>query len=181
LDPGRTVTVKVSGPDDKPLEGVRVQGQFAREYWGHEQLPAEFTVYGLEPGKGRPLLLNHLDRNLADRCEINADERGPVLVTLQPAAAVAGRLVDEHGRPLRHTEINVYTRAAREGALSLIPRGSPRAGDGKFRIAGLLPGLPYLADVRPSEQPYRAMIFDDLSLKGGETKDLGELKPRKAR
>jgi hypothetical protein len=179
LDPGRTVTVKVFGPDGKALEGVRVQGQFAREYWGHDALPAEFTVYGLDPGKGRLLQLQHLENNLAGRCEIKADERGPVAVTLQPAATVAGRVLDEDGRPLAHADINVYTRAARDGVLSLHSREDRTDADGQFRIAGLLPGLLYTADVLPPEQPHRRKLFEDLSLKSGEVKDFGELKPGK--
>jgi hypothetical protein len=50
---------------------------------------------------------------------------------------------------------------------------------GKFRIDGLLPGLTYYADVLPPDQRYRRTIFEELSLKSGETKDLRDVKPPK--
>ena len=50
--------------------------------------------------------------------------------------------------------------------------------DGKFRIDGLLPGIIWYADAHPPDQPYRRLIFEDLSLKSGETKDLGDAKPQ---
>ena len=66
LDPGRTLTVQVRGPDGKPLDGLRVHGQFARSFhqidhpfykgWSQDPLASEFTVYGLEPGRRDELL-----------------------------------------------------------------------------------------------------------------------------
>src|SRR5262249_8369324 len=101
LDPGRTVAVQVRGPDGKPRGGVRVFGQFPRGGWEYEALPAEFTAYGLGPKESRTLLLQDAEKKLVGRCEIKADERGPVVVTLEPAATLTGRLLDEKGRPLK--------------------------------------------------------------------------------
>jgi RNA polymerase sigma factor (sigma-70 family) len=179
LDPGKALTVQVRGPDGKPLEGVRAHGQFAREYWGHDLLPAEFTLYGLEPGQGRTLLLEHGEKKLVARREIKGDERGPVVVTLQAAAAVVGRLVDDEGRPLKHAPIDVLFRPGKDAPLHMHSRDLRTDADGKFRIEGLLPGLSYSATVLPPEQRYRGAIFEELSLKAGETRDLGKVKPKK--
>jgi RNA polymerase sigma factor (sigma-70 family) len=68
LDPGRTLTIQVRGPDGKPLDGIRALGQSARDSypgWSQTLLPAEFAVYALEPGKKRTLLLEHPEKNLA--------------------------------------------------------------------------------------------------------------------
>src|SRR5262249_53940540 len=105
LDPGRTLTVQVRGPDGKPLPGATASGQFLRGGRGHGALPAESPLYGLDPEKGRTLLLQHAGKNLAARGEVKGDERGPVVVTLQPAAAVTGRIVDSNGRPVAHAPI----------------------------------------------------------------------------
>ena len=113
------------------------------------------------------------------RKERKGDERGPVAVTLQPAAAVAGRVVDDKGRPIAHAEITVDFRPAKDAPLRLHSREFRTDAGGKFRIDGLLPGMLYSAGVLPPEGRYRQQIFDALSLKSGETKDLGDVKPRK--
>jgi len=52
--------------------------------------------------------------------------------------------------------------------------------EGKFRIDGMIPGLSYDGTFVPrSDQPYAYSIFDDLTLKSGETKDVGDVKARK--
>jgi hypothetical protein len=148
--------------------------------WSHNPLAAEFTVYALEPGQGRTLLVQHSEKNLAARCGLEGDEPGPVAVTLQPAAAVVGRLLADDGRPLAHGDVTVQFRRAEEG-----PRRPPHAHSrsvrtdaaGKFRIDGLLAGLAYRAEVRPAGQNPR-VIFDDVSLRSGETKDVGDVKPK---
>ncbi len=183
LDPGRTVTVQVRGPDGKPLDGVRAHGQFARSSfngWSREPLASEFTLYGLEPGKTRTLLLDHPKKNLAARREVKGDERGPVVVTLGPAAAAVGRLVDDDGRPLANVDILVQFRPSKDTQPFqgyYHSRSLRTDARGKFRIDGLIAGESYAGLVQ--RQAYVQPIFDDLSLKGGDSKDLGDLKVRK--
>jgi RNA polymerase sigma factor (sigma-70 family) len=181
LDPGRTLTVQVRGPDGKPRNGVQVDGQFAHARFAQrpqEPVPAEFTVYGLEPGKGRTLLLEHPGEGLAARCDLRGDERGPVVVTLQPAAAVVGRLVDDNGLPVAHADLSVRFFLAGDD----VPRSPSRPfrtdAKGKFPIDGLIPAVPYKGYYMPLPV-YSQQIFDDLSLKSGETKDLGDLTVKK--
>jgi RNA polymerase sigma factor (sigma-70 family) len=179
LDPGRSLAVQVRGPDGKPLEGVQAFGQFARAWWEPDPLPAEFPVRGLAPGEGRTLMLRHPGKNLAARFEVKADERGPVVVALRPAGSVVGRLIDDEGRPLRHAEIAVTFRPEKDGPLHLDSRDLRSDADGKFRVEGLLPGVPYSADVRPADERYAGQLFEGLSLKEGERKDLGDVKPKR--
>jgi RNA polymerase sigma factor (sigma-70 family) len=179
LDPGRTLTVQVRGPDGKPLDGARAHGQFARAYpdWGQGVLPAEFTVYALGPGEGRTLLLDHPGRNLTARHEIKGDERGPVVVTLRPAAAAVGRLVDDAGRPLAHAEVSAHFRLAGDDRFLLRHHSRDQSrtdAEGMFRIDGLIAGVPYQGYYRPTPG-YIHRIFADLSLKAGELKDLGDV------
>jgi hypothetical protein len=182
LDPGRTVTVQVHGPDGKPLAGAQAYGQSARVSvfagWSQRPLPAEFPVYGLAPGKGRAVLVIHPEKNLAAHCEIKDDEKGPVTLTLQPTATVVGRLVDDQGGPRKELAVDVRFRLGDERILHL---GRYKTdGEGKFRIDGIIPGLSYqgLFVPRP-DQPYAYSIFDDLTLKSGESKDVGDVKARR--
>lgn len=183
LDPGRTVTVQVRGPDGKPLDGARVHGQSARfsyDGWSRAPLASEFTVYGLEPGKKRTLLLDHPKKNLAARYEVKGDERGPVVVTLKPAASAVGRLVDDDGRPLAKADVLVQFRPSKDTPpyQGYYHSRSFRTDDqGKFRIDGLIAGESYSGLVQ--RHVYVQSIFDDLSLKGGDVKDLGDLKVKK--
>jgi RNA polymerase sigma factor (sigma-70 family) len=180
LDPGRAVNVQVRGPDGKPLEGVRAYGQFARDWrWSHELLSAEFSVYGLEPGQGRTLFLQHEGRNLVGRYEIKGDEHGPIAVTLQPAASVTGKVVDDNGRPLGHGAIMLTFRREKGGPLETHWRDVRTDAEGKFRIDGLLPGMIYSATVQPPNSAYRRSIFEALTLKAGESKDVGTVKSKK--
>ncbi len=183
LDPGRTLAVQVRGPDGKPLDGARAHGQFARfsyNGWSRDPLAAEFTLYGLEPGRKRTLLLDHPKKNLAARYEVKGNERTPVVVTLEPAASAVGRLVDEDGRPLANVEILVQFRLSRDTPPYQgysHSRSFQTDGQGKFRIDGLTAGVSYSGLVR--RQVYVQLIFDELSLKIGEVKDFGDLKVKK--
>jgi RNA polymerase sigma factor (sigma-70 family) len=183
LDPGRTLTVQVRGPDGKPLDGVRAHGQSARlsyNGWSRDPLASEFTLYGLEPGKTRTLLLDHPKKNLAARREVKGDERGPVVVTLEPAASAVGRLVDDDGRPVADADILVQFRPSKDTPPYqgyYHSRSFRTDAQGKFRIDGLIAGESYSGLVR--RQAYVQPIFDDLSLKGGDSQDLGDLKVKK--
>src|SRR5262249_24891002 len=53
LDPGRTLTGTVVGPDGKPLPGARLGGSegWSIQTWAYTTQPtAEFTVYGVKSG-----------------------------------------------------------------------------------------------------------------------------------
>ena len=103
-------------------------------------------------------------------------------IKLEPWGTVAGRIVDEEGRP-------------RKGMFILSPDGSVnkhpethdivpgsdwnngvRVGDdGRFLVEGLVPGLKYSATARTGfETP--GDLFVDVTVAPGETKDFGDLK-----
>jgi hypothetical protein len=83
------------------------------------------------------------------------------------------------GRPLKHAPITVLFRLSKGAPLHPHSRDLRTDADGKFRIDGLLPGQTYSATVLPPEQKYRGVIVEELSLKPGETRDLGQVKPKK--
>jgi hypothetical protein len=179
LDPGRTQTVRVLDPDGKPLAGVRVAGQFARESFEKPLAGASFTVHALAAGEPRTLLFQHEARKLAGRLVLKGDERGPVEVRLQAGASLAGRLVDAEGRPLRLTEVQVYYEHDGDQHV-LHPHRLQRVladADGRFRLDGLVPGIRYLGHVRLAGKFYPGVVFD-LTLKAGQSTDLGDVRPR---
>jgi RNA polymerase sigma factor (sigma-70 family) len=178
LDPGRTQRVRVLGPDGKPLAGARVAGQFARASFHEPLAGAEFTVYALAAGESRTLLFQHESKKLAGLLQLKGSERGPVEIRLQPGAAVSGRLVDGRGRPLRRVDVTVYHRQGEKNVLhSHHPGSVVTDAEGRFRVGGMVPGIRYLAHVRLKGKMYPGVAFD-LSLKAGESRDLGTVKPR---
>jgi RNA polymerase sigma factor (sigma-70 family) len=180
LDPGRTLRVHVEAPDGKPLEGASIHGQFARLMWSGA-MPAAFSVHGLEEGKGRTLLFRHVAKGLAALREIKADESGPVEVRLQSAGSIRGRLVNDDGRPWRHTEMPVrFMLAEQDGWVFEHSREKVRTdAEGRFRIDGLVPGMKYHALIMDGQYPRE--VFTDLTLTSGQAKDLGDVTPKKAR
>jgi len=95
---------------------------------------------------------------------------------------IAGRLVDEDGRPRGGLGItsaggSMPALPAEQGVLPGGNVGNIRIGhDGRFRIAGLVPGLKYGGGASEGFM-YLGELFHDLTFKLGEVKDLGDLKP----
>jgi RNA polymerase sigma factor (sigma-70 family) len=175
LDPGRTLTGTVVGPDGKPLSGVRMGGVtpgWGFPLWeGNTQPTAEFTVFAVKAGQKRYVLALHEEKQLAGSLMIQGDEKGPLTIQLKPWAVVSGRLVHSDGQPRPNAELNLE----RSGQRLFDPdsgyhrvRSFRTDKDGKFRIDALVPGLKYT-------MTHTGTIFEDLKLKSGETKDLGDV------
>jgi RNA polymerase sigma factor (sigma-70 family) len=164
VDPGRKLTGTVLGPDGKPLAG-------ARRYGWHAPLPAaDFTVGGLKPNKPykpQVLLFVHDRKKLAGFLVVHGDEKGPLRVHLAPWGTLTGRLLTPGGDPL--TGVWVSLTDAR-------PDVQPDK-NGRFRIEGLIPGWKHQLYI--SKEGYSLDIIGgrhkDLTIKAGETRDLGEL------
>jgi RNA polymerase sigma factor (sigma-70 family) len=168
LDPGHTLKGTAVGPDDKPLAGARVRGLRPMAYWENDPLKAaEFTILALGPDETRTLELVQEDKKLAGSLVVRGYEKGPVRARLEPWGVVSGRLVKPDGEPM--TKVSVYAGS----------RGGEPDRAGKFRIDGLVPGQKFgLTVLKP---PYRLEIsgnVKDLTLRPGETKDLGDIQVR---
>jgi hypothetical protein len=142
---GRDRTVRVTDAGGKPLTGVIVAGVTDRSPARLAPLKEpSFTALGLDPDRPRTLLALHPGRTLGAVMTLRGDEDAPVL-KLQPCASIAGRLLDADGRPLEGVEVSPVfdDRDAREFERRVRPDAWPvRTGaDGRFRLAGLLPGL----------------------------------------
>jgi RNA polymerase sigma factor (sigma-70 family) len=166
LDPGRTLTGTVVGPDGEPLAGARARGLRPMAYWENAPLKtAEFTILALGADETRTLEMVQEEKKLAGRLVVRGDAKAPVRVRLGPWGVVTGRLVKPDGEPM--TNVTVYAAA----------RGGQPDKEGKFRIDGLVPGQKFgLTVLNP---PYQLEIsgkaVKDLSLRPGETKDLGDI------
>jgi RNA polymerase sigma factor (sigma-70 family) len=181
LDPGRTVKGVVVGPDGQPLAGARVSGQKAMNYWDREPLKgAEFTILSLGDDESRLIQVMHEGKRLAGSLVARGTDKGPVRVALQPWGSVTGRLVTPDGEPLPGVQVSAFA-SAKKGETTkfgFLPGRVSPGKDGKFRLDGLAPGLAYNLGV---SKGYYGLETEGPELKGltikpGETKDLGDIR-----
>jgi RNA polymerase sigma factor (sigma-70 family) len=180
---GLSRTGMVVGPDGKPLAGALARGLDHPDLWdGRPGAGSEFTVRDLKPDEPRLVQFSHPEKNLAGALVIKADETGPLTVKLEPAATLIGRFVNPEGKPLADLDlIPITTEPLADPAqpskanltLGSFPRGLRTDKEGKFRITGLAPGLKYRVAVRRGMFVLEPEGATGVTVKAGETKDLG--------
>jgi RNA polymerase sigma factor (sigma-70 family) len=166
LERPRTVAGRVVGPDGQPVSGAAV---FGLVLGGQEALKgSEFTVRGLNPRDSRSLILYHAGKKLGFfLSELCGDTAGPVTVKLQPCGSVSGRVVDKEGKPQAGARVEYMGSAGLANGTKLESVTTDK--EGRFRVEGLVPGLPYV--LFPADPP----PINVAPLKSGEQKDLGDL------
>ena len=99
-DPGRSVQVEVVGPDGAPIGDTKVKGLHELFQTGPSPQPSSsFEVYALDPSRPRRVVVMHEGRKLIGTTLLKGDETGPVTIKLAALGSVAGRIVDDEGRP----------------------------------------------------------------------------------
>jgi hypothetical protein len=174
LDPGWTFTGTVHGMDGKPLPGARGFGLTGWSSWDREGMKsAKFTVREFNPHRPRDILFQHLGQGLVGVALPPKDNGGSVTVRMQAGATVMGRLVDADGAPRAGVELEVLFRLKGEqGGEAYRPERIKTDRAGRFRIQALVPGYGYSLSDGKGELRFGK------ALRGGETKDLGDVKTR---
>jgi RNA polymerase sigma factor (sigma-70 family) len=179
VDPGATVTMKLVDLDGKPVTGAFAGGLSTWAMWSDEQKSAELTVTEFNPDRPRPMVVLHPGRGLGKLVRPKAGDLGPWEVKLEPTGTAAGRLVTEDGTPIPDAPLQVfYTLPGHDAWTPAVAHDKLTTdAEGKFRLANLVPGLPYT--VRHSRETGVSQIrhFLNLELKAGEEKALGDVKP----
>ncbi len=190
LETGRTLAGKIVGPDGTPLAGARVCGLNDRGYWGPDPLSgADFTVMALEPNKPRLLQFVHEGKKLDGFLRLRGNEKASLQVRLdQRWGTLTGRLARPDGKPIAGAMTACYVSGEKhhgdiqyESLQFVLPVRSDK--NGRFCIEGLASGLKYELHF------FKPLFYDldivggrpkELTIKPGETKDLGDLtvKPR---
>jgi hypothetical protein len=182
LDRGRTLKGKLVGPDGEPVAGALMLG--AEDYyqrWSERPLPtAEFEVHALGTQRKRGLLFYHEPKHLAGAYLIKPDEAGPLTVRLEPCGTLSGRVVDRGGLPQAGALLTcdrpiLFGEDGAKFDNGAIPSAIRTDKDGRFRIAGLVPGLKYTLTVRKDGR-FAGRVAVDVSIRAGEVKELGDTK-----
>ncbi len=124
----------------------------------------------------------HEGRKLIGSALLKGDEAGPVTIKLQPWGSIAGRIVDDEGRPRKAMFIGSPTGSTNKHPEThdIVPgsdwNNGVRVGDdGRFLVEGLVPGLKYSANARTGFEAF-GDLFVDITVAPGEAKNLGDLK-----
>jgi hypothetical protein len=186
VDPGRSVTGTVLGPDGKPLTGALMKGLTAIWPTPTQLKTATFTAVALDPREPRQLLFVHLKQKLVGKCTVRGDEKGDLTVRLEPWATLTGRILDEDGRPMAGVRIQMGFRDPMfflPVTWWVPPQGEEvKTGrDGRFRAEGLTPGMEFRLSASNDNKGFLALAgtpdgMRQLSVRSGETKDLGDLR-----
>jgi RNA polymerase sigma factor (sigma-70 family) len=171
LDPGKMPHGRVVGPDGLPVTGARALGLTAygdsRNWTRTPLVSADFTVWGIGPTEARAVVFIQPDKRLAGAAKVRGDAWRPLVVRLQPWGVVRGRLVG----PNRMPEPGVMLRIAGR----MLPDSSLQTDkSGRFRIDGLAPGVGYALEAMRQDQ-VAGRVFANLTVQGGEVKDLGDI------
>jgi hypothetical protein len=191
LDPGRTLAGTVLDPDGKPLPGALVNGldEFCHinSHWS-SLTTASFAVTGLGSGRPRLAQFTHPGRGLAGFLVVRGDEKGPLSITLAPAVTLTGRALGQDGKPTVGGQVESINTDWFSGNryfptppdVGSFPRVIRTDKDGKFRVPGLAAGLKYELYYESGSFATRlaAPGAEDRALKPGQTRDLGDVKPR---
>jgi protocatechuate 3,4-dioxygenase beta subunit len=173
LVPGSKISGNLFDSAGDPLTGAMILGAVEASVWQPLE-DASFAVHNVDPLKPRRVQFLHSERKLAGSVIVKGDEAGPINVKLEPWATITGRILDDTGNPLPNASLT--SDEGDKGQLGAMPGQYDFAADadGRFKIEGLAPHLPYDLGVMVPGR-WLGTVVKDLQLSPGETKDLGEL------
>jgi hypothetical protein len=185
--------VTILDPAGQPVVGARTVGLTAFP-WDREPplRAATIPITKLHPTRSRRITFFEEDRKLIGFLLARGDGDSPYTVNLQPQATVIGRIVDENGDPLpprgaRPGANDSATALGTDRKFEIATHDDPSVGtisdcasdgEGRFRIERLVPGLRYRCDIYRDAGWYAGVAFENLVLKPGEVRDLGDIRSK---
>ncbi len=191
LTSGQKRKARLVGPTGKPVTGTRVYGQTSR--WGQIQTidGDSFEIRGLERGHPRLVLFTNQDLDLVGSVLLNDDDiksDTPLIIRMERAGSVKGRLVDADGQPLSGAKLQSTTYDSDSINLPPGPDGLwpdnetfTADADGRFQVDGLKRHAKTTihvigAGTRPNVRLSTKSVLKDLTLEPGQVRDLGDVK-----
>ena len=172
LDAGASVRLRIVDEQGNPVAGAEIDG-LRPVHGDRTKSDAVCTAVNFSPAETRTITVHHKERNIGRVVVIGPKEiaQGQVTVTLLPCARLRGRLL-KNEEPIGGLEIFPSTLPRSDHNRSMSPVSSDAAG--RFACT-LLPGCDYLLYAQGAGVDALTTIVEPLSIKPGETKDLGTL------
>jgi protocatechuate 3,4-dioxygenase beta subunit len=200
LDGGDVFKGRVVDTDGKPVQGFYYAGRLAQPFLWRPAKNDVFELVGYQPDSPRRLFFAHRERKLAGSATFSGELPKDLVVKLQPAGTVRGRLVDDDGTPLVNYELTQWyppmrspAEMARMSEATPLPPHSPAwqvgryetGDDGRFEISCLAPGVEYRIQAfdrermtRRGGQPRKPAgpLEKVIVVEPGQTLDLGDVR-----
>jgi hypothetical protein len=184
--------ISLVDPDNKPVIGAMSEGLTFFPWDNEPRLRvASFKVTKLHPDRLRRITFIEEGRKLIAFLGARGDGESPYTVRMQPWATVTGRIVDENGKALPPGQggfggtmpASLYMGGWRETVTNSDSTAGEHPGgqtdeQGRFRLEQLVPGLRYRAEIYRGTGMFAGMAFENLVLKPGEVRDLGEIRSK---
>jgi hypothetical protein len=184
--------VSLVDPAGNPVVGVETHGQTFHPWDAEPPLRvATFSLTKLHPDRVRRITFVKEDRKLIGFLMARGDGVEPYIVRMQPWGTLTGRLLDEDGNPIRaHAPATKQQTSARidlGNYNGIVTNSDPEVGvhpgaetdaDGRFHIERLVPGQRYSGRVYRGMGMSAAIAFENVILKPGETRDLGDIRTK---
>jgi hypothetical protein len=198
LTAGRMRRGMVLGPDGRAQAGVEVAGLYASDRPAQMLKGAEFTLNGLSDGRMRVLIFLDPERKLGKAQEVRGGDQGPLAVRLEALGTLTGRVVDAEGQPLAGHQVAAFPDLSGKGYENLpqelypfgrvlgiavggwydfTGRRAVTDAEGRFRLEGLLPDVPYtVVAAEESIRPGKPVTHKrgGQTVGAGKAKDLGD-------
>jgi hypothetical protein len=184
LSAASTIPIKIQDATGHPLAGTFVEEPGRRyNFDGPIRTDTDrWVAQGVaESGQARRLIFYERSRKLFAMLLLKGDEKGSVVVRLQPCAAVRGRVVDEDGRPRRGVNVNLTYYDGNFMAIHAFVHGAkPVVTDaqGAFVIDEVIPELDFQLWRRFANKRsgYGQSLIEKVKLEAGRPKDLGNIR-----
>lgn len=169
-------TVRAVGLDGQPLEGVTGVGLTKEGATGEYGLAGPLTF----PHR---VILTHEKQKLIAFLMMRGTEREPITVKLQPWGRIIGRIVDDKGNARNGTSrlldvtfmpfaSAVRTERRNDPTYGIFPPNTIPDTDSRFVFDRVVPGQKYTAGMAIKAGK---ILFEDIVVKPGETRDLGDV------
>ncbi len=185
LSRGQARLVRFVDPGGDPVRGPTVLGLLSQPNAAVTLAGSEGEATALDPDRDRPLSAVSADGRHFAQATLRGDATSPATIRMEPTGALSGRLVDPQGRPLaHHTIVLAYDDPVPEALQRPLAQSPPTDADGRFRIAGLIPGFrasatfigPPASDSSRRATVYRPAPLSDVVARPGAVLDLGTIR-----
>jgi RNA polymerase sigma factor (sigma-70 family) len=188
LHRGLSVSARVLDPRGEPVSGARARlwaadwpGQCLRDVVTNSE--GAFRARNLAPGSHDEWTVVHAGRDLGARVEMPLPgpqrEEVPLTVRLRPLGALAGRVVDESGRPVGGAGLRLWACVPRPNRTrTFVEEETEEATTderGAFRIAHLVPGPGERRTVEATARGYAQLRFPEVEVLSARTYALPDL------